>query len=50
MSTDPLHAIQHPIIDGDGPPESRGWCHLDEAVRVLSDRLPPHNGPIPRYV
>ena len=32
------------------PPEGWGWCYVDEVMFDLSDRMTPHNGPIPRYV
>ena len=43
------HATKHPIIEGYDPPEGWGWCYVDEVVLDLSDRMTPHNGPIPRY-
>ena len=39
----------HPIIEGYDPPEGWGWCYVDEMMFDLSDRMTPHNGPIPRY-
>ena len=32
-----------------GPMEGWGWCYVDEVAFHLSDRMTPHNGPIPRY-
>ena len=49
-ATKHFHATHHPIIEGYDPPEGWGWCYVDEAVLDLSDRMTPHNGPIPRYV
>ena len=40
----------HPIIEGYDPPEGWGWCYVDDVWLDLSDRMTPHNGPIPRYV
>ena len=40
---------RHPIIEGYDPPEGWGWCYVDEVMFDLSDRMTPHNGPIPRY-
>jgi len=28
----------------------KGWCYVDEVTFDLSDRMTPHNGPIPRFV
>ena len=44
-----FHATKHPIIEGYDPPEGWGWCFVDEVMFDLSDRMTPHNGPIPRY-
>jgi hypothetical protein len=44
------HATQHPIIEGYDPPESWGWCYIDEIVFDLSDRKTPHPRSIPRFV
>ena len=49
-ATKHFHATRHPIIEGYDPPEGWGWCYVDEVVLDLSDRMTPHNGPIPRYV
>jgi hypothetical protein len=49
-ATKHFHATRHPIIEGYDPPEGWGWCYIDEIVLDLSDRMTPHNGPIPRYV
>lgn len=38
-----------PIIEGYDPSEGWGWCYVDEIMFDLSDRMTPHNGPIPRY-
>jgi Zn-finger in ubiquitin-hydrolases and other protein len=48
-ATKHFHATRHPIIEGYDPPEGWGWCFVDEAMFDLSDRMTPHNGPIPRY-
>jgi hypothetical protein len=40
----------HPIIEGYDPPEGWGWCYVDQVTFDLSDRMTPHNGPIPRYI
>ena len=48
-ATKHFHATQHPIIEGYDPPEGWGWCYIDEVVLDLSERMTPHNGPIPRY-
>ena len=48
-ATKHFHATRHPIIEGYDPPEGWGWCYVDEAMFDLSDRMTPHNGPIPRY-
>src|SRR6201987_4607085 len=45
-----FHATKHPIIEGYDPPEGFGSCYVDEIMFDLSDRMTPHNGPIPRYV
>lgn len=45
-----FHATRHPIIEGYDPPEGWGWCYVDEEMLDLTDRMTPHNGPIPRYV
>ena len=42
-------STRHPIIEGYDPPEGWGWCYVDEVMFDLSDRVTPHNGPIPRY-
>ena len=44
-----FHATRHPIIEGYDPPEGWGWCYIDEVMLDLSERMTPHNGPIPRY-
>jgi ubiquitin-hydrolase Zn-finger-containing protein len=49
-ATQHFHGTGHPIIEGYDPPEGWGWCYVDEAWLDLSDRMTPHNGPIPRYV
>ena len=49
-ATKHFQATRHPIIEGYDPPEGWGWCYLDEAFFVLSDRATPQDGPIPRYV
>ena len=46
-ATKHFHATQHPIIEGYDPPEGWGWCYVDELMFDLSDRMTPHNGPIP---
>ncbi|WP_372178217.1 UBP-type zinc finger domain-containing protein [Xanthomonas axonopodis pv. phyllanthi] len=43
------HATGHPIIEGYDPPESWGWCYVDEVEVELPDQTP-QLGPIPRYV
>ena len=48
-ATKHFHATRHPIIEGYDPPEGWGWCYVDEVMFDLSDRMTPHNGPIPRY-
>jgi Zn-finger in ubiquitin-hydrolases and other protein len=48
-ATKHYQATRHPIIEGYDPPEGWGWCYIDEAMFDLSDRMTPHNGPIPRY-
>ena len=48
-ATKHFHATKHPIIEGYDPPEGWGWCYVDEIMFDLSDRMTPHNGPIPRY-
>ena len=48
-ATKHFHATNHPIIEGYDPPEGWGWCYVDEVMFDLSDRMTPHNGPIPRY-
>ena len=48
-ATKHFHATQHPIIEGYDPPEGWGWCYVDEVLFDPSDRMTPHNGPIPRY-
>src|SRR5450631_1247196 len=48
-ATKHFHATQHPVIEGYDPPEGWGWCYVDEVLFDLSDRITPHNGPIPRY-
>ncbi len=45
-----FHATGHPIIEGYDPPEGWGWCYIDELMFDLTDRMTPHNGPIPRFV
>ena len=49
-ATKHFHATRHPIIEGYDPPEGWGWCYVDEVMFDLSDRMTPHNGPIPRFV
>src|SRR5580693_343233 len=49
-ATKHFHRTGHPIIEGYDPPEGWGWCYVDEVTFDLSDRMTPHNGPIPRYV
>ena len=49
-ATKHFRATNHPIIEGYDPPEGWGWCYVDETTFDLSDRMTPHNGPIPRYV
>ncbi len=48
-ATKHYHRSKHPIIEGYDPPEGWGWCYVDEVMFDLSDRMTPHNGPIPRY-
>ncbi len=48
-ATKHFHVTRHPIIEGYDPPEGWGWCYVDEVMFDLSDRMTPHNGPIPRY-
>jgi hypothetical protein len=48
-ATKHFRATQHPIIEGYDPPEGWGWCYVDEIMLDLSDRMTPHDGPIPRY-
>jgi hypothetical protein len=48
-ATKHFHTTRHPIIEGYDPPEGWGWCYVDEVDFDLSDRMTPHNGPIPRY-
>jgi Zn-finger in ubiquitin-hydrolases and other protein len=49
-ATKHFHKTRHPIIEGYDPPEGWGWCYVDEVMFDLSDRMTPHNGPIPRFV
>ena len=49
-ATKHFHHTGHPIIEGYDPPEGWGWCYVDEVTFDLSDRMTPHNGPIPRFV
>ncbi|HLY04514.1 MAG TPA: UBP-type zinc finger domain-containing protein [Rhizomicrobium sp.] len=49
-ATKHFHRTKHPIIEGYDPPEGWGWCYVDDVMFDLSDRMTPHNGPIPRYV
>ena len=49
-ATKHFHATGHPIIEGYDPSEGWGWCYVDEVTLDLSDRMTPHNGPIPRFV
>ena len=48
-ATKHFHATGHPIIEGYDPPEGWGWCYVDKVALDLSDRMTPHNGPIPRF-
>ena len=48
-ATKHFHATRHPVIEGYDPPEGWGWCYVDEIFLDLSDRVTPHNGPIPRF-
>jgi uncharacterized UBP type Zn finger protein len=48
-ATKHFHATGHPIIEGYDPPEGWGWCYVDQVTFDLSDRMTPHNGPIPCY-
>ena len=48
-ATKHFRATGHPIIEGYDPPEGWGWCFVDEVAFDLSDRMTPHNGPIPRF-
>ena len=49
-ATQHFHTTGHPIIEGYDPPEGWGWCYVDKVWLDLSDRMTPHNGPIPRFV
>lgn len=49
-ATQHFHTSRHPIIEAYDPPEGWGWCYVDEVMLDLTDRMTPHNGPIPRYV
>src|ERR1700746_3925598 len=49
-ATQHLQTHSHHIPRGYDPPEGWGWCYVDDAWLDLSDRMTPHNGPIPRYV
>jgi hypothetical protein len=40
-------ATGHPIIESYSPPESWGWCYIDEEMLDFSGRQTPH--PLPRY-
>jgi ubiquitin-hydrolase Zn-finger-containing protein len=48
-ATKHFHKTHHPIIEGYDPPEGWGWCYVDEVMFDLSDRMTPHDGPIPRF-
>ena len=48
-ATKHFHQTRHPIIEGYDPSEGWGWCYIDEVMLDLSDRVTPHNGPIPRF-
>ncbi len=45
-ATKHFHATGHPLIEGYDPPEGWGWC-FDQVTFDLSNRMTPHNGPIP---
>jgi hypothetical protein len=49
-ATKHFHATGHPLIEGYDPPEGWGWCYVDQVTFDLSNRMTPHNGPIPRFV
>ena len=40
-SQDRLAAANQPIIEANDPPESRGWCYVDQVLLDLSDRMSP---------
>jgi hypothetical protein len=48
-ATKHFRATGHPVIEGYDPPESWGWCYIDETFLDLSDHATPQLGPIPRY-
>jgi hypothetical protein len=45
-----FHTTYHPIMECYDPPEKWGWCYIDRSMVNLSDRMTPHNGPIPQFV
>ena len=48
-ATKHFHTTGHPIIEGDDPPETWGWCYGDEAAVKLPNRTL-QRGPIPKFV
>ena len=38
------------LLSGYDPPEGWGWCYVDRVTFDLSNRMTPHNGPIPRFI
>ena len=48
-ATQHFQSTSHPIMESYDPPDPWGWCFVDKALFDLSDRMTPHNGPIPRY-
>jgi hypothetical protein len=45
--TEALHATDHPMNEGDDPPEAWRWCYVDEAMLDPSDRKIPQSNPNP---
>ena len=45
-----FEATEHPIVEGNDPPEGWGWCYVDEVFVDLGDDTTPQLGPIPKFV
>jgi ubiquitin-hydrolase Zn-finger-containing protein len=48
-ATGHFHATSHPIIEAYDPPETWGWCYVDEVMLDFSQDKTPQRGTIPRF-